>query len=42
MKIPTRPKRRFVSENIIIDSWEKLKPIYEDLANRKIKSSNYL
>lgn len=42
MKIPTRPKRRFVSENIIIDSWEKLKPIYEDLANRKIKSSNDL
>ncbi len=42
MKIPTRPKRRFVSENIIIDSWEKLKPIYEDLANRKIKSLNDL
>ena len=42
MKIPTRPKRRFVSENIIIDSWEKLKPIYEDLTNRKIKSLNDL
>ena len=26
-KIPTRPKRQFVDEKLIVDSWKKLKCI---------------
>jgi oligoendopeptidase F len=36
--IPTRPKRNFVNEKLIINSWEKIKTLFDDLANRKIGS----
>lgn len=35
MKI-TRPPRHFVSEDLIIDSWEKIETYYNDLINRNI------
>jgi len=40
--IPRRPKREFVSENIEIDSWEKIKPLFDNLIGRKISSSEEL
>ena len=36
--IPIKPTRKFVSDNLIIDSWEKIKYLFEDLVNRKIES----
>ncbi len=41
MKI-TKNKRVFVAENRVIDSWEKIKPSFEDLVNRSIDTKeNY-
>ena len=41
MKI-TKNKRVFVAENLVIDSWEKIKPSFEDLVNRPIDTKeNY-
>ena len=41
MKI-TKNKRVFVAENLVIDSWEKIKPSFEDLVNRSIDTKeNY-
>ena len=31
--IPTRPKRKFVSENLVIDSWDKIKSLFDNLLN---------
>ena len=39
IKIPTRPKRRFVPENLIIDSWDKIKFLFDNLVERKISSA---
>ena len=36
--IPTRPKRKFVPENIVIDSWDKIKSLFDNLINREISS----
>ena len=33
---PKRPKRKFVSENLEIDSWEKIEPLFSDLLLREI------
>ena len=38
ISIPTRPKRKFVSENLAVDSWEKIKPLFDDLVEREISS----
>jgi len=40
--IPRRPKRKFVSENIVIDSWKKIKPLFDNLIERKVSSSEEL
>ena len=42
MKIPTRPKRKFVPENLIINSWDKIKSLFDNLVERKITSANEL
>ena len=34
MKIPTRPKRKFVPENLKIDAWEKIEPLFKNLIKR--------
>ena len=36
--IPSRPKRKFVSDNLVIDSWEKIKLFFDNLIERKIES----
>ena len=33
IKIPTRPKRKFVNEDLVIDSWKKIEPYFENLLN---------
>ncbi|MAW21334.1 MAG: oligoendopeptidase F [Flavobacteriales bacterium] len=38
IRIPTRPKRKFVPENISIDSWDKIKSLFENLVDRKLSS----
>ena len=40
--IPTRPVRKFVSENLIIDSWDKIKSLFDNLVDRKISSATEL
>ncbi len=40
--IPTRPVRRFLPEDLVIDSWEKLEPYFEDLKVREIDSKESL
>ena len=42
IKIPNKPIREFVSENLIIDSWEKIQPLFDDLIERKINNVNEL
>ena len=37
--IVKRPKRKYIPENLTIDSWEKLKSFFDELANRTIESS---
>jgi len=36
--IPIRPKRKFVSENLIIDSWEKIESLFDNLVEREISN----
>ncbi len=38
LQIPTKNKRRFLPDNLVIDSWEKLQTYFEDLKNREINS----
>tara|TARA_B100001250_G_scaffold138311_1_gene118383 strand:- start:267 stop:1976 length:1710 start_codon:yes stop_codon:yes gene_type:complete len=38
MKIATRTKRRFVSEDLVIDSWEKIEPLFKNLLEKEIYS----
>ena len=40
--IPTRPKRKFVPEDLIIDSWDKIKSLFDNLVERKISSATEL
>ena len=42
ISIPTRPKRKFVSENLLIDSWGKIKSLFNNLLEREISSVNDL
>ena len=37
-KIPTRPKRQFIDENLMVDSWEKIEVYFKSLLNREINS----
>ena len=36
---PTRPIRKFVPEDLIIDSWDKIKSLFDNLVERKISSA---
>ncbi len=36
--IPNRNKRKFVDENLVIDSWNKIKVFFDNLVNREINS----
>ena len=36
--IPVRPERKFVSEDLKIDSWGKIEPLFEDLLSRSIST----
>ena len=38
IEIPTRPTRKFVPENLVINSWNKIKSLFDDLVNRDISS----
>ena len=42
INIPTRPKRNFVAEILLIDSWNKIKSLFDNLLEREIKSINDL
>lgn len=33
-----RPKRHFIDENLVIDSWDKISKYFDDLVNREISS----
>ncbi len=35
-KLPVKSKRKFVQENLIINSWDKIEPFFDDLLNREI------
>lgn len=36
IQLPTKNKRIFLSDDLIIDSWNKIKPYFEDLKNRNL------
>ena len=36
--IPTRPTRKFVPEDLVINSWDKIKSLFDNLDNREITS----
>ena len=38
IEIPTKPERKFVPENIVIDSWGKIKSLFDNLIEREISS----
>ena len=40
--LPTRPKRKFVPENLAIDSWDKIKSLFDNLVEREIKAVDEL
>jgi len=40
--IPTRPRRKFVPEDLIIDSWDKIKLLFDNLVEREISSASEL
>ena len=40
--IPRRPVRKFVSEDLEIDSWSKIAPLFSDLLEREINSISEL
>tara|TARA_Y100001968_G_scaffold333569_1_gene397298 strand:- start:4213 stop:5928 length:1716 start_codon:yes stop_codon:yes gene_type:complete len=40
--IVSKPKRRYVPQNLKIDSWQKLKSIFDELLSRNIQSSSDL
>jgi oligoendopeptidase F len=40
--IPTRPARRFVTEELVIDSWDKIKSLFDNLVEREISSASEL
>lgn len=42
ISIPSRPKRNFVPENLNIDSWNKVEPLFENLSKRSINSKKEL
>ena len=42
ISIPLRPKRRFVPENLNIDSWNKVEPLFKNLLKRTINSKKEL
>lgn len=40
--IPTRPERRYLQEKFAVESWETLKPIFDELLERNITSVDEL
>ena len=42
IKIPNKPIREFVPKNLIIDSWEKIQTLFDNLLERKINNVNEL
>lgn len=42
IKIPNKPIRKFVPKNLIIDSWGKIQPLFDNLLERKINNVNEL
>ncbi len=42
VEIPQRPERKFLPENIQIDSWDTIEPYFKDLLDREIGSADEL
>ena len=42
IEVPTRPTRKFVPEDLVIDSWQKIQPLFEGLLNREINNVSEL
>ena len=38
LAIPTRPIRKFVPEDLVINSWDKIKSLFDNLVDRKIST----
>lgn len=36
--IPTRPSRRYLSEEFVIDSWDSIEPVFNELLERNLES----
>ncbi|MBD2703632.1 M3 family oligoendopeptidase [Spirosoma sp. BT702] len=42
LRIPTRPKRPFIGEDLALKSWDDVKPLYENLRQRTIQTADDL
>ncbi|MCA6075304.1 M3 family oligoendopeptidase [Fulvivirga sedimenti] len=42
VQVPARPERKFLPENFKVESWEGLKPYFDDLLNRDISDKSEL
>ena len=40
--IPTRPERKFVTNDLVIDSWKKIESLFDNLLEREIINTNEL
>ena len=38
LDIPSKPKRRFLPDDLVIDGWERIESYFEDLNNRELNS----
>ncbi len=38
LEIPVRPKRKFLSEDFTVSSWDLLKPLFDNLLNRTVST----
>ena len=38
VNIPQRPARKFVAEDLVVDSWDKIASYFQDLLDREIQS----
>ncbi len=38
IELPVKPPRRFLPENLSIDSWKKIKPFYDELKSRPVST----
>jgi oligoendopeptidase F len=42
LQIPTRPARHFIGDNLVLNQWDDVKPLYDNLLSRSINNAEEL